>query len=462
MAMKSALIRRLTGAAVIAGLAIAAPAARAAGPVPLTAQRTIDPLPVGLAFDGAGRAVASWRTFVGEPGEGEQHHVFAITDRAGRWRSPVTLRGTVLEHELAVTGRRAAFAVWRQVPAGRRFSRSVIKLIVVDTASVAIRRVHRLAVGTPQRIDPEGTPATLLSPRVAATPNGSLVVAWVRSTPHKAGVWVTTVRPNGRFDAPQRIGPLGGSPMLSIARDGRGVIAWRRGHRIQARVRRATGTWGPIELAATTIGAVTWGVDSIDVAAADGWQFAVGVVQTARSMAGVRVYSTVHVRNANGVWRSAVVGDFMFLPDFETAYVTDFPRVLTYATGDRRLHAAWPALVGDHVGARAATLAADDDAVEVTMPVTLAPATSDVALEDVAGAPDGSFAATWFAGDTVRLTEVDAAATAHPSTDLATERPLHGAKLAIDPRSGAVLVVWSQGTSALGYRPVAWTKSATR
>jgi hypothetical protein len=236
------------------------------------------------------------------------------------------------------------------------------------------------------------------------------------------------------------------------------VIAWRRGHRIQARVRRASGAWGPIEPAATTIGAVTWGVDSIDVAAADGWQFAVGVVQTARSVAGVRVYSTVHVRNANGAWRSAVVGDFMFLPNVDTAYVTGFPRVLTFATGDRRLHAAWPALVGDHVGARGATLAANDDAVELTMPVTLAPATSDLALEDVAGAPDGSFAAVWFAGDTVGLTEVDADGGAHLSTDLATERPLHGASVAIDPRSGAVLIVWSQGTPALGYRPIAWTK----
>lgn len=458
MAIKSALFRRLTGAALIAGVALTAPAARAAGPVPLTGQHTIDPLPIGLAFDGAGRAVASWRTFVGQPGEGEQHHIFTITDRAGRWRSPVTLRGSILEHDLAVTGHRAAFAVWRQVPAGRRYTRSVIKLVIVDTASGAIRRVHRLAVGTPQRIDPEGTPATLLSPRVAATPNGGLVVAWVRSTPHKAGVWVTTVRPSGRFDAPRRIGPLGGSPMLSIAGDGRGVIAWLRGHRIQARVRRATGTWGPIERVTTTIGAVTWGVDSIDAAAADGWQFAVGVVQTARSMAGVRLYSTVHVRNANGVWRSAVVGDFAFVPDGDTAYVTDLPRVLTFATADRRLHAAWPALVGGHGGAMAATLAAGNDAVEVTMPVTLSPATTHVALEDVVGAPDGSFAAVWFAGDTVGLTEVDAAGTAHLTSDLVTERALRGAKVAIDPRSGRMVVVWSQRTSALGYQPVAWTR----
>jgi hypothetical protein len=458
MAIESALFRRLTGVALIAGVALAAPAARAAGPVPLTGQRTVDPLPVALAFDGAGRAVASWRTFVGVPGEGQQRHLFAITDRAGRWRSPVRLRGAIVEHDLAVTGHRAAFAVWREVPVGRRHRRSVIKLLVVDTASGTLRRVHRLAVGPPQRIDPEGTPATLLSPRVAATPNGGLLVAWVRSTPHKAGVWVTTVRPSGRFAAPRRIGPLGGSPMLSIAGDGRGVIAWQRGRRIQARLRRATGTWGPIERVTTTIGAVTWGVASIDAAAADGWRFAVGVLQTARSMAGVRVYTTAHVRDPDGVWRSAVVGDSMFVTDIGIPFVTDFPRVLTFATGDRRLHAAWPALVGDHGGARAATLAAGDDAVEITMPVTLSPAGLDVGLEDTAGARDGSFAAVWIAGDTVGLTEVDAAGTAQLTSGLATERALRGAKVAIDPRSGRTLVVWSQGTSALGYRPVAWTE----
>jgi hypothetical protein len=457
MVARFALIRRLTVATLIAGLALTAPAARAAGPVPLTAQRTVDPLPVDLAFDGAGRAVASWRTFVGEPGEGEQHHIFAVADRAGRWRSPVTLRGTVLEHDLAVTGRRAAFAVWRQIPAGRRYSRSVIKLIMFDTASGAIRRVHRLAVGTPRRIDPEGTPATLLSPRIAATSNGGFVVTWVRSAPRRrAGVWVATMRSNGRFDAPRRIGPFGGNPMLSIAGDGRGVLAWQRDNRIEARVRRASGTWGAIEIPATMIAAVTWGTDSIDVTAADGWRFAVGVEQTARSIAGVRLYSTVHVRDANGVWRAAVVGDFMFAPDFDTAYVTNLPRVLTFATGDRRLHAGWPALVGAHVSAVAATLAAHDDAVEVTMPVTLSPATTDVALEDAVGTPEGSFAAVWFSGDSVGLTEVDDAGTAHLVTDLATERALRGARVAIDPRSGRALVVWSQGTATLGCRPVAW------
>jgi hypothetical protein len=203
---------------------------------------------------------------------------------------------------------------------------------------------------------------------------------------------------------------------------------------------------------------VTWGVESIDAAAAPGRGFAVGVLQTARSMAGVRVYTTVHVRDANGVWRSVVAGDFMFRPDLDTTHVIALPRVRAFATGDGRLHAAWPALAGDHAGAMAATLTANAGAAELTAPLALWPATTNVTLEDVARGRDGSYAAVWWGVDGPGLTEVDAAGAAQVSTDLATERPLRFAKVAIDPGSGRVLVVWSQGTPSAGYRPVAWTK----
>ena len=459
MAAESAVIRRLTGAALIAGSIAATSAAAAPGPVPLTGKRTLDPVPVGLAFDSSGRAVASWRTFEGEPGEGVLRHRFAITDRAGRWRSAMTLRGSVLEHDLAVTGRRAAFAIQRQVPVGRRHERSVIKLLVVGTASGSIRQVHTLAVGPPRRIDPEGTPATLSSPRVAAMPNGDLVVAWVRSVSRDtAGVWVTTMHPTGRFDVARRIAPRGGAPVLSIARDGRGLLAWQRGHRVLARVRRTSGRWGAFERVTTTIGAVTWGVESIDATAAAGRQFAVGVVQTARSMADVRVYTTLHLRAAGGLWRSVVAGDFRFVPDVSTSYVVDFPRAATLATGDGRLHAAWPALVNGHAGVIAAMLAANGGAVGLTTPAALSPATTDATLDDAVGGPDGSYAAVWSGADGPGLSEVNGTGAVHVTPDLATARALRGAKVAIDPRSGRLLVVWSQGTPSAGYRPVAWTR----
>ena len=146
----------------------------------------------------------------------------------------------------------------------------------------------------------------------------------------------------------------------------------------------------------------------------------------------MRLYTTVHVRDANGVWRSAVAGDFMFRPDFDTSHVTDLPRVRTFATGDGRLHAAWPTLVDGHAGAMAATLTANAGAAELTAPVTLWPATTNVALEDVARGRDGSYAVVWWGVDGPGLTEADAAGAVQVSTDLATERPLRFAKVAID------------------------------
>jgi hypothetical protein len=447
----------LAGAALIAGVVWAAPAP--AQPVPLTRERTIDPMPLAVAFDGSGRAVASWRTFVGTPGEGTLRHRFAVTDRAGRWRSPVSLRGLVLEHDLAVAGRRAAFAIHRQARVGRRHERSQIKLLIVDTASGSLRRVQTLAAGPPRRIDPEGTPSTLWSPRVAATPDGGLLVVWVRSASRRtAGVWATTMRPNGRFDPARRIGPLGGSPKLSIAADGWGVLAWQRDRRIEARVRRPSGRWGPVELVNTTVGIVTWGVESIDVAAGTGGQVAVGLLQTSRSMAGVRFYTTLHARTPTTVWRGAVAGDSMFIPDFDTVHVTDLPRVRTFASADGRLHAAWPALVGGHAGATAATLDVSADALALTAPIALWPATTDVALADATGGPDGSYAAVWWDPDGPGLAEVDATGAVRMTTNLATERPLRFGEVAIDPGSGRVLVVFSQGTPSAGYRPVAWRK----
>jgi hypothetical protein len=132
--------------------------------------------------------------------------------------------------------------------------------------------------------------------------------------------------------------------------------------------------------------------------------------------------------------------------------------VRTFASGDGRLHAAWPTLVAGHAGAMAATLDVTADAVALTAPVTLWPATADVALADAAGGPGGSYAAVWWDAAGPGVTEVDAAGGVRMTADLATETPLRFAEVAIDAGSGRVLVVFSQGTPSTGYRPVAWMK----
>jgi hypothetical protein len=85
----------------------------------------------------------------------------------------------------------------------------------------------------------------------------------------------------------------------------------------------------------------------------------------------------------------------------------------------------------------------------------VSPAGVDVAFADAAGGPDGSYAAVSWGGGGPGVTEVDASGAVRTTTDLATERSLRFARVAIDPGSGRAIVVWSQGTPSAGYRPVA-------
>jgi hypothetical protein len=132
--------------------------------------------------------------------------------------------------------------------------------------------------------------------------------------------------------------------------------------------------------------------------------------------------------------------------------------VRTFASGDGRLHAAWPAPVDGHAGAAAATLEATAGGVELTSPVTLSPATTDAVFADAAGGPGGSYAAVWWDGNGPGVTEVDATGAVRVTTDLAVQPPLLFAKVALDPGSGRALVVFSEGTPSAGYRPVAWMR----
>jgi hypothetical protein len=462
--------RRRSAAALFASCAslLLAPPAIAAPATTPVSGRSIDAYPVALAFDGSGRAIASWRGLSGATVDAARTlHSITATRDDGSWRAPpVTLPATVVAHDLAVTGpRTAALVTWRQKPVRGDRSRSQIVVTLVDTGSWTFRRVRTLASGPARPITYEGPQATLLSPRVAATPDGGLVIAWLRSYPRRrAGVWVATMRPDGRFGTPRRLGPNGGDPVLTVGKDGSGLLAWRRGHRVQTRFRCPTGRWGRIETAAMMSRRQWAQIESLNVAA-DGGRFAVGVLQTVRTMAGVWTRSSVHVRVPGAGWRSGVLGEFTFVPTMATVYVTDHLRVLPLVTSDNRLIAVWPALVDGHVRAMAATLVPEARAVGFGLPFALSPATTDVALEDAAAGPDGDFAVTWFdlsdGRGTPGLAEVDASGAVRSLSGLASERALFGAQVAYHPVSGRPMVVWSEGDSAPGYHLVSWTSPAS-
>lgn len=448
-------------ALICAGFASTASAMAGSGAVALS-ERSIDAAPVSVAFDGAGRAVASWQGLRGPSAdEARSFHAVDATGATGAWRPPLSLAPTVVAHDLAVTGRsRAALVAWRQETVGRNRSRSLITITRGSTASLVFGAPRLLDSGPARPVTYEGPQPTLLSPRVAAAPHGGVVVAWQRSYPReRSGVWVASMRPDGRFGRARRLGPGGGEPVLAVAPDGSGLVAWRRGRLIQARLRSRGGRWGPIETAAATSALTGAQVESLTVAGA-GRRFALGVLQTRRSLSGVVARASVQVRVPGAGWRSAVLGQFRFVPTGVTSYVTDHLRVLVVQTSDARLHAVWPALQAGRVRAMTARLVPETSSVGFTLPAALSAADTDVALDDAAVGPDGRFAVTWFdtanGAGTPNLAEVDGHGGVDTTTGLAEERALAGSRVAYDPRSGTPLVLWSEGIAGQGYRIVAW------
>jgi hypothetical protein len=94
-------------------------------------------------------------------------------------------------------------------------------------------------------------------------------------------------------------------------------------------------------------------------------------------------------------------------------------------------------------------------------PTTLSPATTNIALEDAAAGPAGSFAVAWFdlAGGrgSAAVAEVDGSGAVRTEAGPATGRVLFGTQVAYSPRTGRPTVVWSEGDAPQGYRIVAWT-----
>ena len=406
-------MRRLTITAVLGALAL--PPTAGAAPVAVS-PRTVEASPVSLAFDAAGDGLASWRGLSGTADSSRPFHALAARTPAGAWEAPFTLPRSVLVHDVALFGAgRVALTTEREQPAGHAHTRSLVSLSLGNVAPLTFGTTTVLARGPRRHVAYDGPQPTLFSPLVAATATGTVFVAWQRSSPRsRSGVWIAT---NGHHV--RRIAPYGGSPSLAIAPDGSGLLTWRRGSRVLARVRTAAGSWGPIEVVAN-VGRYTE-LAPTSIAGADG-RFAVALTAITRSGGGVHWRSSLHVRN--GGWTATRLEDRTFVPTGATSYVTDNLRTLVTMTPDGQFHAAWPGLFG-----------------------------TNAAVDDVAAGPCCRWAATWFDGSP-NLTEFGAG-DPQMTSGFATEPSLVGSRVAYDPLTGKPVVVWSQGTARAGFQIVA-------
>jgi hypothetical protein len=396
---------RLFATGVVLG-ALALPAVAGAVPVAVS-PRTVEANPVSLAFDAAGDGLASWRGLSGTADTSRPFHALAARTPAGEWQPPVTLPRSVLMHDVALFGAgQVALVTEREQPAGKARTRSLITLQLGADVPLTFGPAHVLYRGPRRHVAYDGPRPTAFSPLIAATPTGTIVVAWERSS----GIWALVGK------RVRRLGPLGHSPSLHLAPDGSGLLTWRRGSLILARIRRAAGGWGPIERVAR-IGRYSEAPPA-SIAGADG-RFAVGLAEITRSMRGVRWRSTLHARGSG--WTSQLLQNATFVPTGATSYVTDNLRTLVTMTADGQFHAAWPGLFG-----------------------------ADVAVDDIASGADGSWTTTWFDGSP-NLTQDGSQTT----SGFATERSVVGSRVAYDPLTNTSIVIWSQGETASGYQIVA-------
>ena len=455
--------RSLARASSCALLTLAAPAAAAPpSPVAPVSERAIDATPSTLVFDVKGNALTSWQGLRGRnPNQASSYHALAGGPGGSGWRLGPVLPATVVDHEIAVNGGLgAALVTWRQEPVSRNRSRSSIVLTLGDIASLHFSDPRRLDSGPARKVTFEGPQPTVLLPAVATTPARDVFVAWQRSYPaDRAGVYFGGRRFGKPFMKPRLIGPRGGEPFLVASPDGTALLAWRRGRRILASVRYASGRWGAQETVLTARSGAA--IERVAFTAASGQRFAAGIVQTHRSMAGVRARLTVTARLSGAGWRRGQLADYVFVPAAATAFVTDGLRVIPFYTSEGRLRAAWPNLVAGVVRVVVSELIPEPGGIGTRPALEASLPGANAALEDVAVGPDGRYALTWFdlsdGVGTPGLAEGDAAGHWQTTARLATERALRGAQVAYDPVSGRPTVVWSEGGSPGGYRLVAWT-----
>ena len=440
-------MRRSAVLASIAALAL--PSAVGAAPVPISG-RSIDTGPVTLEFDAAGDALATWRGVRGvQPDNTTLFRALASRSAAGDWQPPRSLPRTVVSHDAALRGAGGfALVTTREQPAGKAHTRSLMTVSLGHLLPLSIGTTRVLDRGPRTHVGYDGAQPTLFSPLVAATPTGAVVVAWQRSVPRsRSGVWAQAL--GGR---PRRLGPHGVSPSLRLAADGSGLLSWRRGSLLLARVRHSNGTWGPVERAGIT---ARFAEVAAAVLAGAGERWALASTEVTHSVRGVHFRPSLHVRVPGAGWRGAQLDEGTFATTGQTSYVTAQLRTLTTLTADGRLHVAWPAPRDGVVRVAVADVDADAAGVRVGAPFLFG---ENVALDSIAAGPGDRWAVTWFdvsrPDGTPNLLELGATGP-QITTGLATERAVLDSRVAYDPLSGGPTVIWSQGNASAGYQIVA-------
>lgn len=423
--------------------------------------RTVDAYPASLAFDAAGFALASWTGLQGATADAARPFVAVAKRKPGAsWHAAPALPPTITSHTVALdrTGR-VALATTRQTPPSRHRSRTSVVVNVATTGVLQFARGVLIDSGPPRPVTAEGPQPTLALPKVAFVPADSIYVAWQRTYPRsRAGVWLAGVRRFNRAIPARRMARGGGEPFLAFAADGSGVLAWRAGRRVVARLRTAAGHWTAARTAATVPASME--IEHVALAVGPGRRSLVAVVATRRAATGIRVRASVHSWVAGAGWRAGVLGEYTVQGSVSNSHVTGSGlRALPLFESQGRMLVAWPRLVDGHVRASVTELAPEATGIGTRPALDVSDPAFDASIEDVAAGPDGRFAVAWFdLGDgrgSPSLSEVDATGAVTTTPRLATERALVGAQVAYDPTSGRPTVVWSQGDPATGHQIVA-------
>ncbi|MBI5105548.1 MAG: hypothetical protein HZB46_11325 [Solirubrobacterales bacterium] len=407
------LLPLLAGAA---ALLPAAPAPAAWTPEPVPSTDVLQPL--DLAFDGQGRALATWEGFA------QPSRKFTGVDvRAadGTWTRGADLAGiTWGRARVHLYGSTHALLVSAQTARLGAFNRAVFRLVYAyGRSDGTFGPLRTLAEETTQQVS-------------AANGKGQALVAW---RDRRTGVTRVRERPaGGSFGATRQLGDSG-TNAAAVGEGGDRVLAWWGKDGLMARVRRPGHGWGSALLAVRTPAVANAQVRAL---VAPG-----GRVVLAWESADVRegratpVRAGVALRDRTGGWRRFALESgttpAAFDPEASAKPVLD-------AQG--RLAVAYTGVVDEVATARVARVTSSGVRVRVTL--------GQGQVQDAAAASGGALAVAWTARDAQRtvvwvsLRRPGAPAFDSPAALTSPDGAGFGtARVAFGP-DGRALVVWTE------------------